>query len=104
MGGRLTRVLEYATDPETVLDVLRTSFIEQYGVEPVCAICQRTAVRSKPPLGATLDIVEDHNHLTGEVRGWLCSNCNSALGLFGDSIDRLQAAAMYLEERGSYAT
>ena len=38
----------------------------------------------------------DHNHLTGKPRGILCKPCNLALGGFGDSVDRLTEAALYL--------
>jgi hypothetical protein len=44
----------------------------------------------------------DHNHETGQVRGLLCHNCNSALGNFMDSVDNLNNAISYLKERGSY--
>jgi len=40
----------------------------------------------------------DHCHVSGEVRGVLCNNCNRALGLFQDSIDSLQNAIIYLTE------
>jgi hypothetical protein len=36
----------------------------------------------------------DHNHATGEVRGWLCNSCNTALGFVGDdplTLERLTA-------------
>ena len=54
----------------------------------ICVIC------GNPPNGRNLCV--DHNHITGEVRGLLCRNCNSALGLFGDSLDILVTAAEYL--------
>lgn len=38
----------------------------------------------------------DHSHDTGEVRGILCHNCNVALGMVRDSVDRLEALIRYL--------
>lgn len=61
-----------------------------------CKICQR------PPYPAGSRLVPDHNHATGEVRGLLCSPCNSALGLMGEKAERLLAAARYLAENGHY--
>jgi hypothetical protein len=52
-----------------------------------CAICKRT--------GVTLCV--DHCHLTGEVRGLLCSQCNSAIGFCSDDPAVLLAAAEYLQ-------
>lgn len=52
-----------------------------------CAICKRT--------GLTLCV--DHCHLTGEVRGLLCVQCNSALGFCRDDPALLRAAAEYLQ-------
>jgi len=39
----------------------------------------------------------DHDHNTGQVRGFLCHNCNRALGLLKDSIDNLEEAIKYLK-------
>ena len=44
----------------------------------------------------------DHNHETGKFRGILCLNCNSLLGMAGDSVKVLQSAIGYLEQNGSY--
>lgn len=38
----------------------------------------------------------DHDHETGEIRGILCSTCNTILGLAHDDAVRLQTAAQYL--------
>ena len=38
----------------------------------------------------------DHNHSTGEVRGCLCSRCNTALGMLDDSRTKLLSAERYL--------
>jgi len=38
----------------------------------------------------------DHCHATGVARGWLCDNCNRALGLLQDSVTNLENAIEYL--------
>ena len=53
-----------------------------------CAICSQLTDR--------LEI--DHDHSTGQTRGLLCGHCNKALGLMGESIERLMRAAAYLGE------
>lgn len=42
----------------------------------------------------------DHNHKTGQVRGILCTNCNTLLGHAKDSINILNSAINYLTTRG----
>ena len=39
----------------------------------------------------------DHDHITGEFRGWLCSRCNLMLGNTGDSVVLLQGLLTYVE-------
>ena len=58
----------------------------------VCAICRR------PPAadGRQKRLHVDHDHATDAVRGLLCSNCNTALGLLDDDVDRIAAAIFYL--------
>lgn len=56
-----------------------------------CAICE------KPPRSRKLLFV-DHDHDTGVVRGLLCSQCNWALGGFGDSPEMVARALSYLNQ------
>ena len=39
----------------------------------------------------------DHNHETGQFRGWICTNCNIALGYIKDNVQTLQAMIVYLQ-------
>jgi hypothetical protein len=61
-----------------------------------CAICQ-----GDNPKGAKRanTFVVDHCHTTGKVRGLLCHACNRALGNFGDSIENLERAILYLKNQ-----
>jgi len=38
----------------------------------------------------------DHCHLTNRFRGWLCSNCNIALGLAGDTPEGVRKLLEYI--------
>jgi hypothetical protein len=40
----------------------------------------------------------DHDHKRKRFRGWLCSNCNTGIGLLGDNIVGLKRALRYLEK------
>ena len=40
----------------------------------------------------------DHDHITGEIRGLLCFNCNSAIGNMHDNPALLRKTADYLED------
>lgn len=56
----------------------------------VCAICN-----TKPK---TKNLAVDHDHTTNRVRGLLCSNCNTGLGLFKDEPNLLKKSIKYLKE------
>jgi hypothetical protein len=43
----------------------------------------------------------DHCHASGKFRGWLCSNCNRALGMLNDNPQFLKNLAIYLEQHRS---
>jgi hypothetical protein len=38
----------------------------------------------------------DHDHETGAFRGWLCTKCNTGLGMLGDSLDKVLRIVDYL--------
>lgn len=59
----------------------------------VCGIPISVGVK-KPKERACLD----HNHITGELRGILCSNCNTALGLVAENTEVLRQMILYLEK------
>jgi len=42
--------------------------------------------------------VLDHDHKTGDFRGWLCRNCNQGIGKLGDNTEGLQRAINYLNK------
>ena len=56
----------------------------------ICPVCQKYT--DKP--------VIDHCHKTDTFRGWLCNDCNNALGKFSDDILILKRAINYL--KGDY--
>lgn len=63
-----------------------------------CQICEKRLYERKTSAPMPSDVGHiDHDHRTGAVRGYLCRDCNHLLGNAGDSIERLQKAARYLE-------
>lgn len=54
-----------------------------------CRICSKILDGQRRP-------AVDHDHITGKVRGLLCSKCNTGLGQFNDNPDLLLLACDYL--------
>jgi hypothetical protein len=72
------------------LDDYNTMMIKQ---ENKCLICRREFVignKARSP-------VVDHCHNTGRVRGILCHNCNSGLGLLEDDLTLFSRAIAYIQ-------
>jgi hypothetical protein len=97
----------YQAEPERYREYFRQQHLKRtYGLSEVdyarwvvkqngkCAIC------GQPPAGkrkSEMKLNVDHDHITGAVRGLLCSPCNRALGLFTDSKEKLESALVYLD-------
>lgn len=61
--------------------------------EWACLICSRAWAEGDPRSRWHVD----HSHVTGKVRGILCSTCNRGLGQFQDSPTLMRQAALYVE-------
>lgn len=59
-----------------------------------CASCKRHQSSFKKKLAV------DHDHLTGKVRGLLCSACNTALGLLKENIETMNSLIVYTINKG----
>jgi hypothetical protein len=81
-----------------------TTMMRRYGLTPddydrmlqeqagTCALCSRTPEQERYK---RLNI--DHCHDTGRVRGLLCTPCNHAIGVLGDTAEHIRRAVAYLE-------
>lgn len=64
----------------------------QIGEEFYCKVCERTIT-----IQTTRDVNLDHDHRTGEIRGYICNRCNTGLGNFDDNIPILKRAIEWLK-------
>ncbi len=56
-----------------------------------CPVCRHTIIRQFKN-----DVVLDHNHETGEIRGWICRMCNNGMGMMEDKVSILKRAIKWL--------
>ena len=82
-----------------------------YLVKKICRECctvqeaeKREARKNAPPKSEVCDCCHenkkleiDHTHGTTNVRGWLCTKCNSGIGSLGDDLEGVLRAVTYLE-------
>jgi hypothetical protein len=71
------------------IEAFSALLLEQGGV---CASCGTSEFGSRGPN-------VDHDHVTGNVRGILCSNCNCAAGFLKDDPALAKRLATYLEKQ-----
>ena len=78
----------------------KNGLLRNYGISYECYIELERSQNGKCRICGTtpnrrLDV--DHCHTTGKIRGLLCSNCNTALGLLKENPHIFQKAVSYLE-------
>jgi hypothetical protein len=66
----------------------------------ICPLC----LRGREELGYTSAFVLDHDHITGDARGWICHDCNTALARIHDNSETAKRMVSYIEskERSQY--
>jgi hypothetical protein len=92
-------VLAKARDRRNTLSYLYGLTLKDYSALEekqggACAICGATDTGYRN----TLNLVIDHCHETGVVRGLLCHHCNRGLGHFRDSEEVMIKAIQYIKE------
>jgi len=68
----------------------------QIGDEFTCPVCWKSFVREHKN-----DVVLDHSHIDGSIRGWLCSSCNTSIGKFNDDPEVLQRGIDWIRNGGN---
>lgn len=91
-GQRRCKICDYNRNREKQFQDKYGLTVEQYEImclmqNNLCAICCEEPEEN---------LHVDHDHVTGEVRGLLCNNCNNGLGRFKDNIESLENAILYL--------
>lgn len=90
--GHSRNLKRYGLTVDTYIDLEK----EQNGI---CAICKNPESKKR-----RLSVDHDHSCCPGTdscgkcIRGLLCSNCNTTLGLVKDSVETLKSAIKYLEK------
>lgn len=69
----------------TSIDTIETLIESMSGNCPIC-----NSTMERPHL--------DHNHNTGQVRDFICSRCNIALGMTGENVTTLRNLIAYIDK------
>lgn len=86
------------TKSKTLVNRLRRQYPEP-DKSYQCPLCKRTLEDLKKSGQKKMSSwVLDHDHITGEFRGYLCHHCNTGLGNFKDDLSILNRAKKYLEQ------
>ena len=68
-----------------------------------CQCCgTKTEIIPNRKKGSNKGVLQlDHAHETEKFRGWICNNCNQALGKLGDNLKGVIKAALYLSKNNT---
>ncbi len=108
--------LQYRRDYWTTNETFRRTFnlkryyglsFEEYQTlhdlqKGLCAICEKPETSKQGEKTKWLSV--DHCHDTGNIRGLLCSKCNSGLGYFDDRLDLIEKAVTYRRDASTTFT
>ena len=107
IDGRIITMESESTEHEPYHDkrlqrtygiTLRVYWGMYYSQNGRCDICKVHFRRDSD--GKRLPLVVDHDHVTGQVRGLLCTQCNTALGMLKELQKNLERAQEYLWKHG----
>lgn len=57
-----------------------------------CPVCEKTIIKQ-----FSNDVVLDHSHTDGRIRGWICRQCNSSIGMMDEDTNILGRAIQWIK-------
>ena len=57
-----------------------------------CPVCEKTIIRQFKN-----DVTLDHYQVSGEIRGWICRQCNSSIGMMDEDVSILKRAIKWIQ-------
>ena len=57
-----------------------------------CPVCERTIIRQYKN-----DVTLDHYQVNGKIRGWICRQCNSSIGMMDEDVSILTRAIQWIQ-------
>lgn len=86
----------YGLTVDQFIAIYESLFEKQGGRCAICGTDVPSRYRGKNDKERRFNL--DHCHKTQKIRGLLCGQCNTGLGMFGDNIEWLRSAIKYLQE------
>jgi hypothetical protein len=77
---------------KTKYGLTEQEYLSKRQAQKTCAICNKLLKKGDP------NVHLDHNHTTGKIRDFLCTNCNRGLGHFHEDINKMKSAIKYLNK------